>query len=216
MEESIRNKVLKSMKTKGRQNWARRRAHLGYCASPNCKTTIHMCVPDERKLRMKPIFLGMSLFKIGYTPEARNLFTYIGRKGKEYLQSIPSHPICEEIVKVYTHKKQLYTEQQRPKGPRGGPILQQASKYLLSTMSEADMNSDLTSLDPETSGDEKPQERIPRKIAIAQQDNVQIVIVQKAAVKKSAARKSKSRIKTKSTRVTCSGAALCQRCSKRK
>ena len=30
-----------------------------------------------------PRFLGMSCFKIAHTPEAKKLFTCIGRKGKE-------------------------------------------------------------------------------------------------------------------------------------
>ena len=107
MEESVRNKVLATMKTKGRQKWARRRAHLVYCASPMCKITAHTCEPDETKLGMMPRFLGMSCFEIAHTPEANNLFTCIGRKGKEYLRSIPSHPICEEIVQAYTKKSSV-------------------------------------------------------------------------------------------------------------
>ena len=74
-----------------------------------------MCVPDETNLEMVPRFVGMCCFKIAHTLEASNLFTCIGRKYKEYLQSIPSYPICEKMVKAYKQEKQRYTEQQRPK-----------------------------------------------------------------------------------------------------
>ncbi len=110
MEESIRNKVLATMKTKGRQKWARRRAHLVYCASPMCKITAHTCAPDETKLGMMPRFLGMSCFKIAHTPEANNLFTCIGRKGKEHLNSIPFHTIFKEYVHTYQEVNTSYTQ----------------------------------------------------------------------------------------------------------
>ena len=167
-------------------------------------------------LGMMPRFLGMSCFEIAHTPEANNLFTCIGRKGKEYLRSIPSHPICEEIVQAYTKEKQRYSD----KRPRGRPIVRQASKDSLSTMSSSD--SDLYSLDPIESGDEQQQvQRIPRRIAVAQKDIARIAIVRKAAAKKAAAKKAaakkaKLRIIAKSTRLTCSGAVIQQRHSKQK
>ena len=113
-------------------------------------------------------------------------------------------------MQAYTKEKQRYSE----KRPRGRPIVRQASKNSLSTISSSD--SDLYSLDPEESGDEQQVQRIPRRIAVAQKDIARIAIVRKAAAKKAAAKKAKSRIIAKSTRLTRSGAVVQQRRSKRK
>ena len=80
MEESVKNKVFGSMKTKWRQKWVRRRVHLDYWSNNNCQIMTHTCAPHGIKAGMMPTFLGMSCFKITHTLDTHNLFTvFIGK-----------------------------------------------------------------------------------------------------------------------------------------
>ena len=118
VEELVSNKIVSSMRTKGRQKCARRRSNLDYCSNKNFQIMAHTCAPDRMKVGMMSNFLGMSCFEITHTLEAQYLFTCIHRKGKSYLRAIPSHPIFEEVNDTYT--QDIWRQTERPQ-PRGRP-----------------------------------------------------------------------------------------------
>ena len=138
MEESIRNRVVGSAKTKGRRKWARRRGHLTSCSNANCKIVANTCAPDETKLGLLPRLLRMSCFEIAHTLNAHSLFTCIDRNGKTYLRSIPSNPIYEELTKAYTQNIPCQPERLQPSGrPRTGRLRRDS----VSHVSSSDMDS---------------------------------------------------------------------------
>ena len=81
----------------------------------------------------------MTCFEIAHSPEVENMFTTITRDGKSYQRTVPSHPICKQLVQVY---------EETAKPSRGRPKKHKIEKEV----------SDISSSETETESDE---ERIP-------------------------------------------------------
>jgi hypothetical protein len=118
---------------------ARRKQHLSVCSEEGCNIIAHSCCPHELKISFLPQFAGMTCFEIAHSPEVENMFTTITRDGKSYQRTVPSHPICKQLIQVY---------EEAAKPSRGRPKKDKIDKEV----------SDISSSGTETESDE---ERIP-------------------------------------------------------